>query len=172
IFGDQVLHMDQGLLIGYFLMIQFTAFLGSLIFGRITTALGNKRTLLITLFVWCAVVLFAFGIGWSGAPVVEYFIIGIVAGMVMGASQAVARGLQGTFTPEGREAEFFGFFAVSGKFAAIFGPLTYGIMVAITGSLRTAILALIVFFAVGIVLLWRVDEEEGREAARAGIGTE
>ncbi|MFH0883444.1 MAG: MFS transporter [bacterium] len=165
IFGDQVLGMEQSLLIGYFLLIQFTAFGGSLLFGRISSHLGNKLSLLITLVIWCAVVISAYFIGWTGHPIEEYFVMGVVAGMVMGASQSLARALQGTFTPVGHEAEFFGFFAVSGRFASLLGPLTYGIVVAITGSLRLAILALVVFFLLGIVLLTWVNEAEGRRSA-------
>lgn len=167
IFGDQVLGMGQGLLIGYFLLIQFTAFGGSLLFGRLTVHTGLKNGLLITLVIWCGVVLAAYAVGWTGYPVTEYFVLGVIAGMVMGASQSLARALQGTFTPVGREAEFFGFFAVSGRFASVFGPLTYGAVVAITGSLRISILALAVFFIVGIALLLSVDEEEGRRVAES-----
>jgi len=167
VFGDQVLGMSQGLLIGYFLLIQFTAFGGSLLFGRISLGMGTLRALRISLIVWCLVVIGAFFVGWTGFPIEEYFVLGIVAGMVMGASQSLARALQGTFTPVGQEAEFFGFFAVSGRFAAILGPLTYGAVVAITGSLRLAILTLILFFFTGLILLTRVDEDEGRQVAQA-----
>jgi MFS transporter, UMF1 family len=169
IFGDQVLGMDQGLLIAYFLLIQFTAFGGSIIFGKLTTKFGNKRALMSTLVIWCGVVTAAFFIGWTGKPLQEYFVIGILAGIVMGASQSIARAIQGTFTPKGHEAEFFGFFAISGRFAAIFGPLTYGIIVALTGSLKIAILSLIVFFLVGIAILAFVDEKEGLQNAELDL---
>ncbi len=169
IFGALELGMNQSLLISFFLLIQFTAFCGSLLFGRLTIGLGNKRTLLLTLFIWCAVVISAYFIGWSGSPVREYFVIGIAAGIVMGASQSLARGLQGEFTPKGREAEFFGFFAVSGRFASLFGPLTYGLVVALTGSLRAGILSLIFFFIIGIIILYGVDEEEGKRVAETAL---
>ncbi len=166
IFGDQVLGMGQELLIGYFLLIQFTAFIGSLVFGRIAVRMGNKGALMLTIMIWCGVVVFAYFIGWTGHPIEEYFILGIIAGMVMGASQSLARALQATFSPIGHEAEFFGFFAVSGRFASILGPLTYGLVVAITGSLRLAILTLVVFFLCGIFILAGVNENEGRRAAQ------
>ncbi|MDP8208989.1 MAG: MFS transporter [Candidatus Electryonea clarkiae] len=169
IFGDQELGMNQQLLIGYFLMIQFTALIGSLLFGKLTDVIGNKTSLLITLVVWCLVVIFAYFIGWSGNPVTEFFILGIIAGIVMGASQSIARAMQGTFTPPGHEAEFFAFFSISGRFAAIFGPLTYGIVVLVTGSLRFGILSLILFFVVGMILLIGVNENEGRRAAEAAM---
>jgi len=172
IFGDQELMMSLEQLIGYFLLIQFTAFIGSLVFGRITLAIGNKTSLLLTLYIWCGIVIAAFFIGWTGHPVPEYYVLGIFAGIVMGASQSLARGLQGVFTPVGHEAEFFGFFAVSGRFASILGPLTYGVVVSITGSLRAGILALIGFFALGIILLSGVDEHEGRRAAETAMDSD
>ncbi|MBZ0265284.1 MFS transporter [bacterium] len=171
VFGDQELQMGQTLLIGYFLFIQFTAFIGSLVFAKITQTTGSKKALILSLVVWCAVVTMAYFTGWTGHPVREYFVIGMVAGLVMGASQSIARGLQAEFTPLGREAEFFGFFAISGRFASLFGPLTFGTVVALTGSLRTAILALIVFFIAGILILLRVDENEGRSAAQTEMDT-
>ena len=159
----------QSFIIGYFLLIQFTAFSGSLLFGDLTMRFGSKNSLLITLIIWCGVVIAAFFTGWSGYPIKEYFIIGIVAGIVMGASQSVARGMQAEFTPKGREAEFFGFFAVSGRFASLFGPLTYGFVVAFTGSLRYGILSVILFFIIGIILLVGVDINEGKSAAQASL---
>ena len=65
---------------------------------------------------------------------------------MLGGSQAASRSLQGLFTPETNSAEFFGFFAVSGKFASVFGPLIYGILIAITGSVQSGILSVLVFF--------------------------
>ncbi len=156
IFGNQELGMDQGLLVIYFLVIQFTAFGGSLLFGRISGRIGVKPALMTTLIVWCVVVTAAFAIGWTGFAITEYFVLGVVAGLVMGASQSLARTMQGLFTPPEREAEFYGFFAISGRFASVLGPLTFGMIVAITGSLRLAILSVIVFFVIGLVLLARV----------------
>jgi MFS transporter, UMF1 family len=157
IYGDQELGMAQGMLVIYFLVIQFTAFGGSLLFGRISGKIGVKPALMTTLFVWCGVVTAAFAIGWTGYPITEYFVLGVVAGLVMGASQSLARTMQGLFTPPEREAEFYGFFAISGRFAAVLGPLTFGVIVAITGSLRWAILSVIVFFIAGLLLLSRVQ---------------
>ncbi len=153
IYGDQELGMGQGLLVAFFLLIQFTAFGGSLLFGRISTKIGVKPALMLSLGIWCLVVIDAFFIGWTGYPITEYFVLGVVAGLVMGASQMLARTMQGLFTPPEREAEFFGFFAVSGRFASVLGPLTFGVMVAITGSLRYAILSVIGFFLLGLLLL-------------------
>jgi UMF1 family MFS transporter len=162
IFGAEVLGMGTEELIVYFLMVQGTAFVGSLIFGLLADGLGNKRTILLALVVWVLVVVWAYVLGLFWSPRVEYWILGILAGMVLGGSQATSRSLQGLFTPEANSAEFFGFYAVAGKFASIFGPLIYGLILSITGSLRTGILSLILFFVAGMIILCTVDEGKGR----------
>ncbi len=83
--------------------------------------------------------------------------------LVMGGSQAASRSLQGLFTPEANSAEFFGFFAVSGKFASVFGPLIYGILVAVTGDVQSGILSVLIFFLAGMAILWTIDEKKGME---------
>jgi len=119
IFGAEVLGMGTEELIVFFLVVQGTAFVGSLVFGLLADGLGNKRTILLTLVVWILVVVWAYVLGLFCA----------------------SRSLQGLFTPEANSAEFFGFYAVAGKFASIFGPLIYGLILSITGSLRKGILS-------------------------------
>ena len=77
-----------------------------------------------------------------------------------GGSQAASRSLQGISTPDANSTKFFGFFAVSGKFVSVFGPLIYGILIAITGSVQSGILSALLFFIVGMAILWTVNEEK------------
>jgi UMF1 family MFS transporter len=161
IFGADVLGMETGEIILFFLMIQGVAFIGSLIFGVLADAIGNKRTVMISLGIWSLIVLWAYGLGIVWAPKTEYWILGALAALVMGGSQAASRSLQGIFTPDANSAEFFAFFGVSGKFASIFGPLIYGVLIAITGSVRSGILSVLLFFVVGMAILWTVDEKKG-----------
>jgi UMF1 family MFS transporter len=88
-------------------------------------------------------------------------------GIVLGGSQALSRSLYGSMIPEGASAEFYGFYSVFEKFSAILGPLVFGLSGILFGSLRLAILSLILFFIVGFVLLCLVNVEKAREAARA-----
>ena len=92
--------------------------------------------------------------------------IGLVAGAVLGANQATSRSLLGQFTPVGKQAEFFSFFSVTGKFAAICGPMVYGEVTAWTGSQRWAVLSIAVFFVVGLLVFQGVNEQRGIEAAK------
>ena len=161
IFGAEVLGMETGEIILFFLMIQGIAFVGSLIFGFLADVIGNKKAVMISLTIWSLIVIWAFQLGIIWDPKTEYWILGVLAGMVMGGSQAASRSLQGIFTPDANSAEFYGFFAVSGKFASVFGPLIYGILIAITGSVRSGILSVLLFFIVGMAILWTVNEEKG-----------
>jgi UMF1 family MFS transporter len=106
-------------------------------------------------------VVWAFRLGVIWDPKTEYWILGVLTGIVLGGSQAASRSLQGIFTPDENSAEFFGFFAVSGKFASVFGPLIYGILIAITGSVQSGILSVLFFFVAGGILLWTVNEKKG-----------
>jgi UMF1 family MFS transporter len=163
IFGAEVLGMETGEIILFFLMIQGVAFFGSLIFGFLADTIGNKRTVMISLGIWSLIVLWAFRLGIFGDPKTEYWILGVLAAIVMGGSQSASRSLQGIFTPDANSAEFYGFFAVSGKFASVFGPLIYGILIAITGNVQSGILSVLLFFIVGMAILWTVDEKKGME---------
>jgi UMF1 family MFS transporter len=163
IFGADVLGMETGEIILFFLMIQGIAFFGSLIFGFLADAIGNKRTVMISLGIWSLVVFWAFRLGILWDPKTEFWILGVLAALVMGGSQAASRSLQGIFTPDANSAEFFAFFGVSGKFASIFGPLIYGILIAITGSVQSGILSVLIFFIAGMVILWTVNEKKGME---------
>ncbi|MCC6476507.1 MFS transporter, partial [bacterium] len=88
-------------------------------------------------------------------------------GTVLGGSQAASRSLQAMLIPPAKSAEFFSFFAISGKFASAVGPAIFGIAVWITGSLRLGMLSLLIFFLAGARLLWTVKESRGREEALA-----
>lgn len=166
IFGAEVVGLDPAELVVYFLMIQATALVGSLVLGALADRFGNKRMLLVTVVVWTGVVLWAFQLGWLTDLRTEFYLLGVASGLVMGGSQSIARSLQGAFTPRERAAEFFGFFAISGKFAAIFGTAIYGAAIWITGGVKPGILVLGVLFVAGGMVLAVVDEQAGIRAAQ------
>ncbi len=97
----------------------------------------------------------------------QFLIMGIIVATSQGGAQALSRSIFSSIVPKAKSSEFFGFFSVSAKFAGIFGPLIFGFVGMATGSSRPAILSLIVLVVVGMILLSRVDVEEGRRVAAA-----
>jgi len=164
-----VLRMQTGEIILFFLMIQGIAFFGALIFGVLADAIGSKRTVMVSLGIWSLVVLWAFRLGVIWDPKTEFWLLGVLTALVMGGSQAASRSLQGIFTPDENSAEFFAFFGASGKFASVFGPLIYGIMIAITGSVQSGILSVLLFFIAGMAILWTVNEKKGMEEKKKPV---
>ena len=95
---------------------------------------------------------------------IQWLMMGVLVGLVLGGSQALARSLFAYMTPESRSAEFFGFFGFVGRASAVFGPTLYLLVTGIYDT-RAAILAILIIIAVGSVLLQRVNTEEGRAVA-------
>jgi len=161
IFANKVLDFSPGDLIIYFLITQITAGLGSVGFGLLADRIGSARTISVTLIIWIAVVAAAAAVQTRE----QFYAIGLVAGAVLGANQATSRALIGRFVPVGKQGELFGFFTVTGKFAAVIGPIVYGEVTAWTGSQRWAVLSMALFFLIGLTLFRQVDEQRGLEAA-------
>jgi len=87
--------------------------------------------------------------------------------MVQGGVQALSRSLFAGMIPQYKSGEFFGFYGVIDKFAGVMGPMVMASVITMTGSSRFGILSIILFFVVGGILLYFVDEKEGRRAAAA-----
>ena len=162
IFANKVLDFSPSDLIIYFMVTHVTAGLGSLGFGHWADRVGAKRVISVTLVCWMVLTICAAFVQTHA----QFYAIGLVAGAVLGANQATSRALVGQLTPVGNQAEFFSFFSVTGKFAAILGPLVYGEVTAWTGNHRWAILAMSGFFAVGLVVFQFVNEERGIATAK------
>lgn len=162
VFARDELHLGQGTIIGCFLMIQFLAMPGALLFGRLAGKLGSGLAIMLSLVVFTLVCVVAYQI----TTALEFWLLGGVIAIILGGSQAISRSLFASMLPLQKSAEFFGFFAISSKFASIFGPLLFAVIADLTGSSRNSILALAVFFVVGGVLLALVNIERGRKKAK------
>jgi UMF1 family MFS transporter len=158
--------MSTGSLIILFLVVQFTAFPGALIFGFLTDRIGDKKALTIALWIWIAALILVHQLGVIWDPVAEFYIAAVMVGIVLGGSQAAARSLFAAFTPPERSAEFFSFYGIAGRLAAILGPLSFAAVNIATRSLRQSIVTLVIFFLLGILVLSFVNEKEGKLAAR------
>ncbi len=160
IYGTEELGLSATVLMLTLLVTQIIAAGGALLFGRLADRIGTKNAVMLSLVFWSGAVTY----GYFLHTATEYFILGASAGIFMGGSQALSRSLYGSMIPEQSSAEFYGFYSVFSKFSAIWGPLAFGAIRQITGTARLSILSLMVFFIVGLILLWFVDVEKAQAA--------
>ncbi|HEY2894370.1 MAG TPA: MFS transporter, partial [Pirellulales bacterium] len=99
----------------------------------------------------------------------QFWIMAALTALVMGGTQSVSRTIMGLMTPESRTGEFFGFFNLSGKAFSMFGPIMFTEILKRTGSANWAILSLLVFFAVGWIIIAPLDIKRGQRDAREGL---
>jgi MFS transporter, UMF1 family len=157
------LGIGQSALIGAILLVQFVGIPCSFLFGLVASRITAKRALFLGLLVYTAISV----LGYFMRTAAHFYLLAALVGTVQGGTQALSRSLFASMIPQHKSGEFFGFFSVFEKFAGIFGPLIFAATIAVSGSSRNAILSVILFFAVGALLLYPVNVEEGQRAARA-----
>jgi UMF1 family MFS transporter len=155
LYASGQLGFGSNVLIMIILIVQFVAFGGALLFGRIAQRYGSQRTILGALLVWIVIVCGAFFL--PAKQLVPVLAFGVAVGIVLGGTQALSRSLYSQFVPKGREAEYFSLYQACERGTSWLGTLAFGVVHQITDSYRPAILTLVVFFVVGFVLLLRVD---------------
>jgi UMF1 family MFS transporter len=154
--------IGQSALIGAILLVQFVGVPCSFLFGGLAGRIGAKRALFLGLAAYTIISV----LGYFMTTGLHFYLLAGLVGVVQGGTQALSRSLFASMIPRHKSGEFFGFFSVFEKFAGIFGPLIFAGTIAVTGSSRNAILSVILFFAVGALLLWPVNVEEGQQIAR------
>ncbi|MFD7827980.1 MFS transporter [Kitasatospora sp. NPDC059803] len=162
LYGSEELGMDQTTLVAAVLLVQIVAIGGALLLGRIARRYGAKRTVLGSLVGWVATL--ALGYLMPAHQPVWFFALACMIGLVLGGSQALSRSLFSHLIPAGREAEYFSVYKVSDRGTSWMGPLVFGLAYQITGSYRSAIISLLVFFLIGFVLLLKVPVRRAIEA--------
>ncbi|HEX9837815.1 MAG TPA: MFS transporter [Anaerolineales bacterium] len=160
------LELTQDTLIAVILMIQFVAFGGALFWGKLAQWIGAKRAIIVSLIIWAGVVIYAYRGLQGDSRVTEFIILGAFIATVLGGSQAISRSLFSQMIPKSKEAEFFSIYEISERGTSWLGTLVFGIAVTIFGSLRPAILSLILFFVVGLILLPFVNTNKAIEDAK------
>lgn len=150
--------------IAAFVMVQFIGIPCAFLFGALGARIGTRRALFIALGVYTLIAI----LGYFMTTATHFFVLAALVGTVQGGAQALSRALFSRLVPASRASEFFGFFAIAERFATVLGPAVFTLSVILTGSSRSAVLAIVVFFAAGAVLLGMVNEEEGMRAAQAG----
>ncbi|HHC08591.1 MAG TPA: MFS transporter [Actinobacteria bacterium] len=164
VYASETLGLTTPVVLGTFLVVQFVAVGGALLFGRLAEGLGTKSAILLAVAGWTAVAV-AGALLPAGRPA-PFVGLGVAVGIVMGGVQALSRSLYGSMIPEEASAEFFGFFAVFSKFSAIWGPLIFAAVGTLTGSTRLAVATLCAFFLLGGLLLALVDVDAARASRR------
>jgi UMF1 family MFS transporter len=159
-FGSEELHLDLSVLTSAILLVQFVAFLGSLLFKKIAQALSAKKAIIISLFIWTGTLVYAYGFI---STATDFYILAAIIGVVLGGSQALSRSVFAQMIPEGQESEYFSFYEISDKGTSWLGTLFFGLSLQFTNSYRLAILSLVIFFVLGILLLLKVNVAKARE---------
>ncbi len=152
--AERTANLDKTFLIKIFIVAQICALIGALVFERIARVIGAKWTIILSLIIWCGIVIFAYAIL---ATKDQAVIMGAFIGLVLGSAQALSRSLYSQMIPKGRESSFFGLYEISEKGTSWMGQILFTIIISQTGSFRHAILGLIVFFVVGSVILLFTD---------------
>ena len=148
---------SDGDLIMAFLLTQFIAFPAALIYGKMGERYGAKAAILLAIAIYVGVTCYGYFID----SVREFYILAIIVGLVMGGIQSLSRSLYAQLIPADRSAEFFGFYNMLGKLAAVLGPWLMAVVSHVTGNPRLAILSLIILFITGGWFLLRVNVTKG-----------
>lgn len=160
-YASTTLNFEVSELAIFFLIVQFTAMIGSLIFSAAGEKLGIRRSITVNIVMWMLLTLAVF----FTEDKTSFYIIGGLAGTFLGSVQSLSRTLMTMLTPLEYKAEFFGFYALLDKTSTLLGPLTFGLVSWLSGSQKLAVLSLGLFFIAGLLLISKVKEKENLKIA-------
>ena len=148
---------QQSLIISI-LIIQFLGVAGAFMMSKLSSVIGNIKTIGLNIIIWIAICVFTYFV--VDTPV-EFYITAAGVGLVMGGIQAISRSTYSKMLPETKDhASYFSFYDVSEKIGLAIGTTTFGLIEDLTGGIRNSVLSLILIFIVGFVLLLRVPKEQ------------
>jgi UMF1 family MFS transporter len=152
-FGEKELHLESSYLIGAILVIQLVAIAGAQLFAKVSEKRGNVFSLCIMMVIWACICAGAYFV--TGPKM--FFILAFVVGMVMGGIQSLCRSTYSKLLPPTKDhASFFSFYDVLEKIGIVLGTALFGIMEAITGSMRNSLWPLMVFFIIAFFIVRKV----------------
>jgi UMF1 family MFS transporter len=180
ILGAVLYGMEQQELIIFMIIVQLASVAGAYLFGLVADDFGAKRSIVISLILTIVPVVWLY----FSHSKLEFYFIGGLAGFALTGVQSLSRTIVGMFAPPGQSAEFYGFFAVTGRTSSFIGPTVFGLLVAWAttrymevGGLaetaaeqaghRIALFSIVAFLLAGLLLLFFVNEKRAREAAKA-----
>jgi len=150
-YGTEELRFDDEVMIVTVLVIQFVAYLGAMLHGLAARRLGAKKVILASLLVWVLVLVYAYFV--EAGQALQFYSLAVGIGLVMGGTNALSRSLYSQMIPAGKEAQYYSLYEVGERGTSWLGPLLFAAVGQATGTFRYAILALIIFFAIGFVLV-------------------
>ncbi|TCT23632.1 UMF1 family MFS transporter [Melghiribacillus thermohalophilus] len=162
IYGSEI-GIGSNDLIAALLITQFVGIPCTFLFGWLSGKIHAKRLLTATLIIYTGIVI----LGYFMSTALHFYFLALCVGAVQGGAQALSRSIYGRMIPRNRHAEFYGFYGISSKFSAIFGPFIFALVGQLSGSSRLGIFSLIFFFIAGMVLLQFVNIEKGEKEANS-----
>lgn len=159
LYGSLELKFSENQLFITILLVQFVAFFGALLFGRLARTRGSRQLILFALVLWTGVVCAAFFVPRGAFG--PWMLLAVGIGIVMGGSQSLSRSLFSHLIPHGRESEFFSLYQAMERGTSWLGTFVFGLVYQLFHNYRLSIIALILFFAIGGLLLRTVDVRKG-----------
>ena len=163
IYGDSI-GLDSGAMITALLLTQFIGVPAAFGFGALAGRIGAKPAVYLGLAVYTLIA----ALGYYMTTSFHFYALAVLVGLVQGGTQALSRSLFASMIPRQKSSEFFAFFGVFERYAGVMGPALFATVVSVSGKGRLAILAVLIFFIVGAMILTRVDVDAGRREARTG----
>ncbi len=163
LYGSKELQLDSGKLITTILVIQIVGIVGALGFSRISKTIGNIRALQVILLIWIGITIGAYLLDKNNPNVeMQFYILGGFVGLVMGSIQALSRSSYSKMLPEEthKHATYFSFYDFAEKIAIVLGTFSFGALEALTGSMKSAVLMMSVFFFVAMIILSTIKDKE------------
>ncbi|MFA6192715.1 MAG: MFS transporter [Sulfurimonas sp.] len=172
---DTIIRMavDYGMALGFdtnslilsLLIVQFVGFPATLFFAKLAQKWDTKKAIFLAIFIYMFIILWATRM----SEVYEFYILALMIACVQGGIQALSRSYYSKMIPQEHSAEFFGFYNFLGKFATILGPLLVAVVALFSQNSRVAIASVVLFFIIGGVLLFFVDEKKVSEDVKKAL---
>jgi UMF1 family MFS transporter len=163
LYGKSELEIPVENLIIAILLIQLVAIPGAIFISKLSKRIGNFQSLMIIVGFWILLCIAAYFV--PKHAIVQFYILGACVGFVMGGIQSLSRSTYSKLMPETKDtASFFSFYDVTEKIAVVIGMLSFGYITELTGSQRGSVLALTIFFLIGLIILYSALKKQQAEA--------
>jgi UMF1 family MFS transporter len=162
-YGAAIEGVEQADLLTAFLITQFVGFPSAIAFGKLGERIGTRVGIYIGIFGYIGICSYGYFVDTRQ----DFYVIAVCVGLVQGGIQSLSRSMYTRLVPPSRTGEFFGFYNMLGKFAAVLGPLLMGVVALVLDSRQLSIVSIIILFVIGALIFRKVDEAEGQRAAIA-----